>query len=111
MRRWLHWTVCVLLTSWSATRAGDHACGWCTPHYMVRTKTSEALDILMVCRKPCYTALFEAADALVAELRDKKIVPGTPAMPTALPPLAAGTSGEPAQAALPEPGPEVQASR
>lgn len=81
------------------------------PHFMVRAKAAEALDVLTVCRKPCYAALFEAGDALVKELRAKKVVPGTPAMPPLLAPLAVGTTSEPAQAALPEATPGVQAAR
>lgn len=47
------------------------------PHYMVRTKATEALDILTVCRKPCYKELFEFGDKLIKELRSKKYLPGS----------------------------------
>jgi hypothetical protein len=46
------------------------------PHYMVRVRAAEALDLLTLCRKECYKGLFEQTDALVKTLRDQKFVPG-----------------------------------
>jgi hypothetical protein len=47
------------------------------PHYLVRDSAADALDVLLVCRKPCFKDLFTAADALVKELKGK-YRPGTP---------------------------------
>ncbi len=47
------------------------------PHYMVRIRATEGLDILMLCRKACYKELLAAGDKLVAQLRAKKVVPGS----------------------------------
>jgi hypothetical protein len=46
-------------------------------HYMVRDQAETALDILTLCRKPCYKELYKAADALIKELRARSIRPGT----------------------------------
>ena len=46
------------------------------PHYMVRARAAEALDILTVCCKPCYTELYKAGDAIVKELKFRKYKPG-----------------------------------
>jgi hypothetical protein len=47
------------------------------PHYMVRDKAAEALDIMLLCERPCFKELFKAADELVKALRGK-YKPGTP---------------------------------
>jgi hypothetical protein len=46
------------------------------PHYLVRTQAAESLDILLLCRRGCFTKLFEQADVLIAELRKVKFKPG-----------------------------------
>jgi hypothetical protein len=45
-------------------------------HYMVRDKAAEALDLLTLCRKPCFKELYKAADALIAQLQRDKVRPG-----------------------------------
>jgi hypothetical protein len=45
-------------------------------HYLVRDRAAEALDILTLCRKPCFKELYKAADALVAQLQRDKVRPG-----------------------------------
>lgn len=47
------------------------------PHYLVRTRAAEALDILTVCRKGCYKCLFESGDNLVKELKARGVKPGS----------------------------------
>ncbi len=47
------------------------------PHYMVRTRSAEALDLLTLGRAACYKDLFASGDKLLQELREKKYVPGT----------------------------------
>jgi hypothetical protein len=47
------------------------------PHYMVRARALEALDILTLCRRECYKGLFEQADGLIKDLRAQKFVPGS----------------------------------
>jgi hypothetical protein len=47
------------------------------PHYLVRTRAAEALDILTVCRKGCYKFLFEGGDKLVKELKARGVKPGS----------------------------------
>jgi hypothetical protein len=47
------------------------------PHYLVRLRASEALDILTLGRKECYKELLKAGDKLITELRSKKYKPGT----------------------------------
>jgi hypothetical protein len=46
------------------------------PHYQVRARAAEALDILTVCRKPCFKGLYESADVLVGQLRTLGYQPG-----------------------------------
>jgi hypothetical protein len=46
------------------------------PHYMVRSRAAEALDILTVCRADCYKDLYTTADKLIVELKAKKFKPG-----------------------------------
>jgi hypothetical protein len=46
------------------------------PHYLVRDKAQESLDILLLCRRPCFAELFKQADVLIAELRKAKFKPG-----------------------------------
>jgi hypothetical protein len=48
------------------------------PHYMVRTRAAEALDILTVCRPTCWKELYQSADVLVSQLRAMDYRPGTP---------------------------------
>jgi hypothetical protein len=47
------------------------------PHYMVRARASEALDILTLGRLACYKSLFRYADGLITGLRKAKFKPGT----------------------------------
>jgi hypothetical protein len=46
------------------------------PHYMVRARASEALDILTLGRLACYKSLFRYADGLITGLRRAKFKPG-----------------------------------
>jgi len=46
------------------------------PHYLVRERADESLDILLVLQRPCYKQLFKAADELIKKLRGK-YKPGT----------------------------------
>ncbi len=46
------------------------------PHYMVRAKATEALDILTLGRLACYRSLFRYADGLITGLRAAKFKPG-----------------------------------
>jgi hypothetical protein len=46
------------------------------PHYMVRIRAAESLDLLTLCRKPCFKELLARGDRLVARLRDEKYLPG-----------------------------------
>lgn len=41
------------------------------PHYMVRDGATEAMGVLLVCRRDCFKDLFAAADVLIKELRGK----------------------------------------
>jgi hypothetical protein len=47
------------------------------PHYLVRYKANEALDILLLCRRACYKDQFASADDLIKKLRGK-YKPGSP---------------------------------
>jgi hypothetical protein len=47
------------------------------PHYLVRTRAAEALDILLVCRKNCFKCLFDRGDQLIAELKKRGVKPGS----------------------------------
>jgi hypothetical protein len=46
------------------------------PHYMVRSRAAEALDIVTLCRTDCYKDLYATADRLIVELKAKKFKPG-----------------------------------
>jgi hypothetical protein len=46
------------------------------PHYMVRSRAAEALDLLTLCRRCCYKELYAQGDVLIKELRAVKFVPG-----------------------------------
>lgn len=46
------------------------------PHYMVRDTATQALDILTVCRKPCYKAVYDYGDQLLKQFKGK-YKPGT----------------------------------
>jgi hypothetical protein len=46
------------------------------PHYLVRVKAAEALDLLTLCRACCYKDLYEYADRLIKELRTRKYKAG-----------------------------------
>jgi hypothetical protein len=48
------------------------------PHYMVRSRAAEALDILTLCRRGCFKELYASADELIKQLRAVKYVPGSP---------------------------------
>jgi hypothetical protein len=41
------------------------------PHYLVRERANESIDILLVLQRPCYKQLFKDADALIKKLRGK----------------------------------------
>ncbi len=41
------------------------------PHYLVRERANESIDILLVLQRPCYKQLFKDADELVKKLRGK----------------------------------------
>lgn len=47
------------------------------PHYLVRTRAAEALDILTLCRKDCFKCLLENGDKLVAQLKAQGVKPGS----------------------------------
>ena len=47
------------------------------PHYMVRSRAAEALDILTVCCGPYYADLYKRADDLIKELKAKGYKPGS----------------------------------
>lgn len=47
------------------------------PHYLVRTKAAEALDVLLVCRRDCFKELFKTGDELAKQLKGK-YKPGSP---------------------------------
>jgi hypothetical protein len=46
------------------------------PHYMVRTRAAEALDLLTLGRFECYQEMYKAADQLMRVLRSKGYQPG-----------------------------------
>jgi hypothetical protein len=46
------------------------------PHYMVRSRAAEALDILTVCRRECFKELYERGDKIVTQLKAKGWKPG-----------------------------------
>ncbi len=46
------------------------------PHYMVRAEAAQALDILTVCRRECFTELYKVGDTIAVELRARKFKPG-----------------------------------
>ena len=46
------------------------------PHYMVRVRAAEALDILTVCCGPCYVELYKVGDAIARELKTRGYKPG-----------------------------------
>jgi hypothetical protein len=46
------------------------------PHYMVRVRAAEALDILTLGKEECYKELYKAADQLIVALRSKGYRPG-----------------------------------
>jgi hypothetical protein len=46
------------------------------PHYLVRDRANESMDILLVLQRPCYKQLFKDADELIKKLRGK-YKPGT----------------------------------
>lgn len=41
------------------------------PHYLVRERANESIDILLVLQRPCYKQLFKGADELIKKLRGK----------------------------------------
>jgi hypothetical protein len=47
------------------------------PHYMVRSRAAEALDILIVGRKECYRNLLKCGDKLIVELKARGVKPGS----------------------------------
>jgi hypothetical protein len=47
------------------------------PHYLVRAKAAEALDILTVCRDACFADLYKRADDLIKQLKAKGYKPGS----------------------------------
>jgi len=47
------------------------------PHYMVRVKAAEAVDILTVRDRPRYKGLLESGDKLVEDLKAHDFVPGS----------------------------------
>ncbi len=46
------------------------------PHYLVRERANESIDILLALQRPCYKQLFTDADELIKKLRGK-YKPGT----------------------------------
>jgi hypothetical protein len=47
------------------------------PHYLVRARAAEALDVLLLCRRECFKELLAQGDELVKQLRGK-YKPGSP---------------------------------
>jgi hypothetical protein len=47
------------------------------PHYLVRDRAAEALDILTLGRKECFTGVFENGDKLIADLKKAGYKPGS----------------------------------
>jgi hypothetical protein len=47
------------------------------PHFLVRDAATDAMDVLLVCRRECFQDLFTRTDVLVASLRGK-YKPGSP---------------------------------
>jgi len=47
------------------------------PHYMVRSRAAESLDILTLCHKTCYKSLYASADVLIVQLRKFGYKPGS----------------------------------
>jgi hypothetical protein len=47
------------------------------PHYLVRAKAADALDVLLVCRRECFKDLFKEADELAKVLKGH-YKPGSP---------------------------------
>jgi hypothetical protein len=47
------------------------------PHYMVRVRAAEALDILTRCRAACYKDLYKRGDDLIKELKKAGYKPGS----------------------------------
>jgi hypothetical protein len=41
------------------------------PHYMVRDAANDALSVLLVCRRECFTDLFKSADEMAKQLKGK----------------------------------------
>jgi hypothetical protein len=54
-----------------------HVASKLDPHYLVRDQAATALDVLLVCRRPCFKDVLAAADDLVKKLRGK-YKPGAP---------------------------------
>jgi hypothetical protein len=79
------------------------------PHYLVRMRALEAIDILTVTAPSCYKPLFERGDKLIAELRAKKYEPGSEKCWVILDSAcaAAGIS-QPPPATTPSPAPSSQ---
>lgn len=46
------------------------------PHYLVRERAGESINILLVLQRPCYKQLFKDADELIEKVREK-YKPGT----------------------------------
>ncbi len=46
------------------------------PHYLVRARAAEALDILTVCRAACYKDLYAQGDVIIKRLKELKWKPG-----------------------------------
>ncbi len=46
------------------------------PHYMVRIRSAEALDLLTLGKRECYTETYKAADQLLRVLKSKGYQPG-----------------------------------
>jgi hypothetical protein len=87
------------------------------PHYLVRTKSAEALDILTLCHRPCYKGLYEQGDAIVKALKAAKYKPGQPGCQAILAgvcggcgaPVAAPPMGEPVKPPMTPPKTEAEA--
>jgi hypothetical protein len=47
------------------------------PHYLVRDKAAEALDIITLGRKDCFKGVFENGDRLIADLKKAGYKPGS----------------------------------
>lgn len=76
VRRGAAWSLMQQNARTNATVLALYLASKLDPHYLVRTRASEALDILTVGKQECYEELYKAADALIGVLRARGYRPG-----------------------------------